>query len=84
MTNDELVKKYQALKSKHDELLSEKLKCEAKKDQLAAEIRTIQDKYPEYDLTTVESVESIIKMLSDQLDNELTSITEQYNKIKAV
>jgi len=82
--NDDLVKKFQELKSKHDSLVAEKLKYEAKRDQLNVEIKAIQDKYTQYDLSSIESVESIIKDLTDQLDTELVNINEQYSKIKAV
>ena len=82
--NDDLVKKFQELKSKHDSLVAEKLKYEAKRDQLNIEIKAIQDKYTQYDLSSIESVESIIKDLTDQLDTELVNINEQYSKIKAV
>lgn len=82
--DDNLVAKFQELKAKHSELMSEKLKYEAKKEQLSSEIKTIQDKYTEYDLSTVESVEKIISDLTAQLDAELKTINEQYAKIKAV
>lgn len=82
--NDELVAKFQELKSKHAELTNEKLKYEAKKEQLSSEIKSIQDKYTEYDLSTVEAVEKIIKDLTNKLNDELNSINEQYEKIKAV
>lgn len=82
MNSNELVNKYQELKNKHSELMSEKIKYEARKDQLMTEIKAIQDKYPEYDLTSVESVENIIKDLTNTLNIELTSINEQYTKIK--
>lgn len=82
--NDELVAKFQELKTKHAELTNEKLKYEAKKEQLASEIKSIQDKYTEYDLSTVESVEKIICELTNKLNEELNSINEQYEKIKAV
>lgn len=82
--NDDLVVKFQELKSKHAELTNEKLKYEAKKEQLASEIKSIQDKYTEYDLSTVKSVEKIISDLTSKLNDELNSINEQYEKIKAV
>jgi chromosome segregation ATPase len=82
--NDDLVVKFQELKSKHAELTNEKLKYEAKKEQLSSEIKSIQDKYSQYDLSSVESVEKIIADLTSQLESELTSINEQYAKIKAV
>lgn len=82
--DDKLVARFQELKAKHSELMSEKLKYEAKKEQLASEIKTIQDKYTEYDLSTIESVESIIADLTNQLTSELNSIEEQYSKIKAL
>lgn len=82
--NEDLVQKFQELKSRHAELLSEKLKYEAKKEQLVSEIKAIQDKYTEYDLSTAESVDKIISDLTAELESELKSINEQYNKIKAV
>lgn len=82
--DDNLVAKFQELKSKHAELTNEKLKYEAKKEQLVSEIKAIQEKYKEYDLSTVESVEKIIADLTNKLNDELSSITEQYEKIKAV
>ena len=82
--NEDLISKFQSLKAKHSELTAEKLKYEAKKEQLSSEIKSIQDKYTEYDLSSIESVEKIIADLTSQLDSELTSINEQYAKIKAV
>jgi capsule polysaccharide export protein KpsE/RkpR len=82
--NEDLVRKFQELKAKHNELTSEKLKYEAKKEQLDNEIRAIQNKYTEYDLSTVESVEKIIATLTTQLNDELTTINEQYLKLKSV
>lgn len=82
--NEDLIKKFQSLKAKHNELVAEKLKYEAKKEQLTSEMKAIQDKYQDYDLSTVESVEMIIADLTNKLNNELQSINEQYNKIKAV
>lgn len=82
--NEDLVSKFQELKSKHAALTAEKVKYEAKRDQLSAEIKSIQDKYTAYDLSTIESVENIIKTLTTQLDNELKLIAEQYNTIKSV
>lgn len=84
MENQDLVAKFQELKTKHDELTTEKLKYEAKKEQLSSEIKIIQDKYADYDLSTVESVEKIISDLTERLKSELASIDEQYSKIKAV
>lgn len=84
MNSNELVAKFNDLKVKHTELMAEKAKYEAKKEQLASEIKLIQSKYPEYDLSTTESVEKIIKDLTEQLDNELNTITEQYMKLQAV
>jgi chromosome segregation ATPase len=81
---DDLVTKFQELKTKHSSLMSEKLKYEAKKEQLVSEIKAIQDKYTEYDLSSVESVEKIISDLTEQLNSELASINEQYSKIKSV
>lgn len=80
---ESLVTKFQDLKAKHTELTNEKLKYEAKKEQLSLEIKSIQDKYPQYDLSSIESVEKIITDLTNQLEAELVSINEQYNKIKA-
>lgn len=82
--NDDLVSKFQELKAKHTELINEKLKYEAKKEQLASEIKSIQDKYPQYDLSSVDSVEHIIADLTSQLESELANINEQYAKLKAV
>ncbi len=82
--NEDLIKKFQSLKAKHNELVAEKLKYEAKKEQLSSEMKAIQDKYQDYDLSTVESVEMIITDLTNKLNNELQSINEQYSKIKAV
>lgn len=84
MNNDELIVKFNELKTKHSELTAEKLKYEAKLEQLNTDIKIIQDKYPEYDLSTVESVEKIIGDLTSKLTDELNSINEQYNKIKAL
>lgn len=81
---DNLVEKFKELKSKHDALVAEKLKYEAKKEQLHSEIKAIQDKYSEYDLSSVESVEKIISELTLQLNTELAYISEQYSKLKAV
>lgn len=81
---DDLVKKFQELKSKHSELTAEKLKCEAKRDQLMSDIKAIQDKYPNYDLSSTSSVEKIINELTSQLSLELKQINDQYDKIKAV
>lgn len=81
---DKLIAKFQELKTKHSELTAEKLKYEAKKEQLATEIKEIQDKYPEYDLSSISSVEKIISDLTGQLELELNSINEQYEKIKAM
>lgn len=82
--NEDLISKFQQLKQKHSSLIAEKLKYEAKCDQLSTEIKAIQDKYTEYDLSTIESVESIIEDLTDKLNSELTKISEQYEKIKAI
>lgn len=81
--NNDLVKQFQDLKLKHNELLSEKIKYEAKRDQLSIEIKSIQDKYPEYDLSSIDSVKSIIEKMTDTLTAELNDITNQYNQIKA-
>lgn len=80
--SDDLIKKFQELKTKHNELISEKLKYEAKKEQLEQDIKAIQNKYTEYDLTTAESVEKIINDLTKQLDTELTRINKQYSELK--
>lgn len=82
--NEDLVAKFQELKTKHNELMNEKMKCEAKKEQLNSEIKSIQNKYTQYDLSSVESVEKIISDLTIQLEAELSSINEQYAKIKAI
>jgi vacuolar-type H+-ATPase subunit I/STV1 len=82
--NEDLVAKFQELKAKHAELTAEKLKYEAKKEQLTSEIKAIQDKYKQYDLSSVESVEKIISDLTAQLETELKSISERYAAIKAV
>lgn len=79
---ENLVSKFQELKSKHDELVSEKLKCEARKDQLDAEIKSIQEKYTNYDLSSIDSVNNIISTLTEQLSTELNNINEQYTKLK--
>ena len=82
--DNELITKFQELKSKHAALVAEKMKYEAKKEQLCAEMKIIQDKYPEYDLSTTESVKSIIFNLSDKLAKELNDINEQYESLKGV
>lgn len=82
--NEELIAKFQELKTKHAELTTEKLKYEAKKEQLNTEIKAIQDKYKDYDLSTIDSVEKIITSLTSQLETELININEQYAKLKAV
>lgn len=82
--NENLIAKFQDLKSKQNELLSEKMRCEAKIDQMNLEIKRIQDKYPDYNLTTKESVEQIISELTEKLNHDLCVIEEQYNKIKLV
>jgi phage regulator Rha-like protein len=82
--NDDLISKFNELKSKHAELTTEKLKYEAKREQLNADIKAIQDKYSQYDLSTIESVENIINNLTKQLELELNNINEQYLKIKAI
>lgn len=84
MDNKNLVDKFQELKSKQAELTAERLKYEAKRDQLSLEIKAIQDKYTEYDLSSVESVEKIISELTSQLNEEMSIIEEQYSKLKAV
>lgn len=84
MDNNYLISKFQELKSKQAELTAERLKYIAKKDQLDSEIKAIQEKYKEYDLSTAESVDKIISELTDQLNKELSIIEEQYAKLKAV
>lgn len=84
MDNNELVAKFQEMKTKLAELTAEKLKYEAKRDQLNTEIKSIQDKYSEYDLSTTQSVENIISKLTINLSTELEKITNQYNKLKVM
>lgn len=84
MDNNELVAKFQEMKTKLAELTAEKLKYEAKRDQLNTEIKSIQDKYSEYDLSTTQSVENIISKLTINLSAELEKITNQYNQLKVV
>lgn len=84
MDNNELVAKFQEMKTKLAELTSEKLKYEAKRDQLNTEIKSIQDKYSEYDLSTTQSVENIISKLTINLSAELEKITNQYNQLKVM
>lgn len=84
MDNNELVAKFQEMKTKLAELTAEKLKYEAKRDQLNTEIKSIQDKYSEYDLSTTQSVENIIGKLTINLSAELEKITNQYNQLKVM
>lgn len=84
MDNNELVAKFQEMKTKLAELTAEKLKYEAKRDQLNTEIKSIQDKYTDYDLSTTQSVENIISKLTINLNAELEKITKQYNKLKVM
>lgn len=84
MDNNELVAKFQEMKTKLAELTAEKLKYEAKRDQLDTEIKSIQDKYSEYDLSTTQSVENIISKLTINLSAELEKITNQYNQLKVM
>lgn len=84
MNTQELIDKFSLLKNKHAELTAEKLRCEAKKEQLTSEIKAIQAKYPDHDLSTVESVEKTIASMTDELSQLLTSIEEQYAQIKAM
>ena len=84
MDNNELVAKFQEMKTKLTELTAEKLKYEAKRDQLNTEIKSIQDKYSEYDLSTTQSVENIISKLTINLSAELEKITNQYNQLKVM
>ena len=84
MDNNELVAKFQEMKTKLAELTAEKLKYEAKREQLNTEIKSIQDKYSEYDLSTTQSVENIISKLTINLSTELEKITNQYNQLKVM
>lgn len=84
MDNNELVAKFQEMKTKLAELTAEKLKYEAKREQLNTEIKSIQDKYSEYDLSTTQSVENIISKLTINLSDELEKITNQYNQLKVM
>lgn len=84
MDNNELVAKFQEMKTKLAELTAEKLKYEAKRDQLNTEIKAIQDKYSEYDLSTTQSVENIISKLTINLSAELEKIANQYNQLKVM
>lgn len=84
MDNNELVAKFQEMKTKLAELTAEKLKYEAKREQLNTEIKSIQDKYSEYDLSTTQSVENIISKLTINLSAELEKITNQYNQLKVM
>lgn len=84
MDNNELVAKFQEMKTKLAELTAEKLKYEAKRDQLNTEIKSIQDKYTDYDLSTSQSVENIISKLTINLNTELEKITKQYNQLKVM
>lgn len=84
MDNNELVAKFQEMKTKLAELTAEKLKYEAKRDQLNTEIKSIQDKYTDYDLSTAQSVENIISKLTINLNAELEKITNQYNQLKVM
>ena len=84
MDNNELVAKFQEMKTKLAELTAEKLKYEEKRDQLNTEIKSIQDKYSEYDLSTTQSVENIISKLTINLSTELEKITNQYNQLKVM
>lgn len=84
MDNNELVAKFQEMKTKLAELTAEKLKYEAKRDQLNTEIKSIQDKYTDYDLSTSQSAESIINKLTINLNTELEKITKQYNQLKVM
>ena len=90
MDNNELVAKFQEMKTKLAELTAEKLKY-AKwiynllmLEQLNTEIKSIQDKYSEYDLSTTQSVENIISKLTINLSAELEKITNQYNQLKVM
>jgi hypothetical protein len=80
--DNELITKFQELKAKHNELVAEKMKYEAKKEQLCSEMKVIQDKYPEYDLSTAESVKEIVNNLTEKLNTELNDIIKQYEQLK--
>ena len=84
MNTQELIDTFSLLKNKQSELTAEKLRCEARREQLISEIKTIQAKYPEHDLTTIESVEKTISSMTEQLSQLLTSIEEQYSQLKAI
>ena len=84
MDNNELVAKFQEMKTKLAELTAEKLKYEAKRDQLNTEIKSIQDKYTDYDLSTAQAVENIISKLTINLNTELEKITKQYNQLNVM
>lgn len=83
MNTQELIDKFALLKSKHAELTAEKLRCEAKKEQLISEIKAIQEKYPDKDLSTIESVEKTVADMTTDLSALLSDIEEQYAQIKA-
>lgn len=83
MNTQELIDKFALLKSKHAELTAEKLRCEAKKEQLISEIKAIQEKYQDKDLSTIESVEKTVTDMTNDLSTLLSDIEEQYARIKA-
>ena len=80
--DNESITKFHELKAKHNQLMAEKMKYEAKKEQLCAEMKVIQDKYPEYDLSTTESVKEIVNNLTEKLNTELNDIIKQYEQLK--
>lgn len=84
MDSNELISKFTELKNRQAELTAEKVKYETKLEQLNNEIKIIQNKYSDYDLSSIESVEKIISDLTIQLTNELADINTQYEKIKAM
>lgn len=83
MNTQELIDKFSSLKNKHAELTAEKLKCEARKEQLTLEIKAIQDKYPDHDLSTKESVEKTISSMTNELSKLLADIENKYTQLKA-
>jgi uncharacterized protein YlxW (UPF0749 family) len=84
MGSNELISKFTELKNRQTELTAEKVKYETKLEQLNNEIKVIQNKYSDYNLSSAESVEKIISDLTIQLTNELADINAQYEKIKAM
>ena len=84
MNTQELIDKFALLKNKHAELTAEKLRCEAKKEQLVLEIKALQAKHSDLDLSTKESVEKTISSMTDELSRLLATIEDQYAQIKAL